>query len=101
MARVFLILLLVMAGMSVHAQNDIDTVMRMSSNPVKETIKYKARDSVAMDLNSRRAYLYGEGVIDYEAMNLQADHVEVDFDKQTLHVRWKSSPDANITNQLR
>lgn len=22
-------------------------------------------------------------------------------DKQTLHVRWKSSPDANITNQLR
>lgn len=99
MARVFLILLLVMAGMSVHAQNDIDTVMRMSSNPVKETIKYKARDSVAMDLNSRRAYLYGEGVIDYEAMNLQADHVEVDFDKQTLHAHGLSDTTGDVSGR--
>lgn len=99
MARVFLILLLVMAGMSVHAQNDIDTVMRMSNNPVKETIKYKARDSVAMDLNSRRAYLYGEGVIDYEAMNLQADHVEVDFDRQTLHAHGLSDTTGDVSGR--
>ena len=85
MARAVLMLLLLTAGGSAYAQSDIDTLMRISSNPIKETIKYKARDSVAMDLDTRRAYLYGEGDIDYETMNLKADRVEVDFNSQTLH----------------
>ena len=76
---------LTLAGLSVTAQTDIDTLMRISENPVKEVIKYAARDSVAMNLDSRRAFLYGEGSIDYEDMNLKADRVEVDFNRQTLH----------------
>ena len=69
----------------VSAQNDIDTLMRISPDAVDQLVKYKARDSVAMDLSTRRAFLYSEGKIDYGDMILEADNVEVDFGKQTLH----------------
>lgn len=69
----------------VVAQADIDTLMRVSPNAVKDVIKYKARDSVAMDLKTHHAFLYSEGHIDYDKMILEADRVEVDFDNQTLH----------------
>ena len=68
----------------VAAQSDIDTLMPLSSNAVDEIIKYKAKDSVAMNLDSRRAFLYTDGNIDYQSMHLQADRVIVDFDRQTL-----------------
>ena len=80
-----LLLLLFVPLFNVFAQTDIDTLMPLSSNSVKEVVKYKARDSVAIDLSSRRAYLYTDGAIDYEKMLLRADRVVVDFDKQTLH----------------
>ncbi len=80
-----LFLLLFVPLFHVFAQTDIDTLMPLSSNSVKEVVKYKARDSVAIDLSTRRAYLYTDGAIDYEKMLLRADRVVVDFDKQTLH----------------
>lgn len=57
----------------------------MSKDAVSSVIKYTARDSVAMDLKTRRAYLYTDGHIDYEKMTLDADRVVVDFEQQTLH----------------
>lgn len=78
------------------AQADIDTLMSISTNAIKEVIKYKARDSVAMDLNTRHAYLYSEGHIDYDNMILEADRVEVDFDKQTLHAHGNDDTAGHV-----
>ena len=92
-------MLLMAAPLPCFAQSDIDTLMRLSTNPIKETIKYKARDSVAMDLNTRRAYLYGEGNIDYESMNLKADRVEVDFNSQTLHAHGTTDTAGEVSGR--
>ncbi len=64
---------------------DIDSVMPISRDALSTVVKYKARDSVAMELDSRRAFLYTNGSIDYDKMQLEADHIEVDFARQTLH----------------
>ena len=81
------------------AQDTVDTAVRVadssifipiSKDAVKDVVKYKARDSVAIDLSSRKAFLYGDGKIDYQRMSLSADAVEVDFDKQTLKARGVS-----------
>lgn len=68
---------------------DIDStkIIPISADAVKQVVSYKATDSVAIELGDKKAYLYHEGNIDYENMNLQADDVEVDFDKQLLHAR--------------
>ena len=67
------------------AQSDVDTLMPISANAIDEIIKYKAKDSVAMDLSTRRAFLYTDGSIDYQSMLLQANRVIVDFNQQTLN----------------
>lgn len=83
--KVAWLLLLLVAGGVLSAQDDIDTLAPISPNAIKEVVKYNARDSVAMNLDSRRAFLYTEGSIDYGKMLLKADHVTVDFEKQILH----------------
>ena len=70
---------------SALAQSDIDTLAPISSNALNKAIKYSARDSVAFNLDSRRAFLYSDGSINYDKMLLKADQVEVDFEQQTLH----------------
>ena len=85
MLKAVLPLLAVAAGFAASAQSDIDTLAPLSRDAIKEVIKYKARDSVAMNLDTRRALLYSDGVIDYDKMFLQADQIEVDFERQTLH----------------
>ena len=77
--------LLLLSATAASAQTDIDTLMRISPDAVDQLVKYKARDSVAMDLSTRRAFLYSDGKIDYGEMILEADRIEVDFGKQTLH----------------
>ena len=81
----FALALLLLSATAASAQTDIDTLMRISPDAVDQLVKYKARDSVAMDLSSRRAFLYSDGKIDYGEMILEADRIEVDFGKQTLH----------------
>ncbi len=66
------------------AQNDIDTLAHVSRNGVQSVIKYQAKDSVSMDLKSRQASLYSDGVIDYDSMLLRADRIDVDFDHHIL-----------------
>ena len=81
------------------AQADIDTLARVSKQGVDKVVKYTARDSVAMDLKSRRAYLYAEGNIDYDNMTLKADQVVVDFDAQTLHAHGGTDTAGRTTGR--
>ncbi|MBR4739051.1 MAG: LPS-assembly protein LptD [Bacteroidales bacterium] len=69
---------------SVMAQSDIDTLAPLSANAIDDIIKYTAKDSVAIDLDTRRAFLYTDGSIDYQSMLLKAHRVTVDFNRQTL-----------------
>ena len=57
----------------------------ISKDAVKEIVSYKAIDSVAIDLDTKKAFLYKEGEIIFEDMNLKADAVELDFNRQQLH----------------
>lgn len=92
--------LLAATGMpEASAQQDIDTLMRVSRNAVDKVIKYKAKDSVVMDLTTRRAYLYSDGTIDYDSMLLMADRVEVDFDRHTLHAHGTADTAGNVVGR--
>ena len=74
-----------LSSLPAFAQSDIDTLAHVSRNAVQSVIKYQAKDSVAMDLKSRQAALYSDGVIDYDSMLLRADRIDVDFDRHILH----------------
>ena len=99
MLRALLLPLMVAVGLSASAQRDIDTLARVSSNAIKSTIKYKAKDSVAINLDTRHAFLYTDGSIDYDKMILQADRVDVDFENQILHAHGTTDTAGNIAGR--
>ena len=99
MLRALLLPLMVAVGLSASAQRDIDTLARVSSNAIKSTIKYKAKDSVAINLDTRHAFLYTDGSIDYDKMILQADRVYVDFENQILHAHGTTDTAGNIAGR--
>ena len=57
----------------------------LSPDAIKEIITYKAKDSVAIDLDSKCAYLFHEGSIEFQNMSLSADAVDVDFNRKQVH----------------
>ncbi|MBR1784512.1 MAG: LPS-assembly protein LptD [Bacteroidales bacterium] len=77
--------MLLTTALSQAQTDDIDTLMAVSPGGIDKIIKYRATDSVAMNLRTRHAFLYTNGNIDYDNMMLQAEQVVVDFDQQTLH----------------
>ena len=93
--KAFLLIVTLLTVLRTSAQYEVDTLMTVSPNAIGSVIKYKAKDSVAMDLTTRRAYLYSEGNIDYDKMLLQADHIEVDFDQHTLRAYGSSDTSGN------
>ncbi|MBO7101026.1 MAG: LPS-assembly protein LptD [Bacteroidales bacterium] len=97
--RALLLPLMVAVGLSASAQSDIDTLAHVSSNAIKSTIKYKAKDSVAINLDTRHAFLYTDGSIDYDKMILQADRVDVDFENQILHAHGTTDTAGNIAGR--
>ncbi len=94
-----LLLLLFLLSYPALAQSDIDTLMRVSKGGVDHVVQYSAKDSVAMDLTTRRAYLYSEGSIDYDSMLLKADRVEVDFERHTLHAHGTLDTANNVVGR--
>ena len=95
--KFFIVLLLTLPlAFRAAGQSDIDTLMRVSSGAIDHVIKYSAKDSVAMDLVTRRAFLYTDGSIDYDSMLLRADRVEVDFEAQTLHAHGTLDTGDNV-----
>ncbi len=55
-------------------------------------INYNAKDSLVMDMDVKKAYLYGEAEVDYKDIKLKADFIEIDFQKNEVFA--KGLPDS-------
>lgn len=62
-------------------------LMPLSRNALTTIVHYQAADSISFDINKRKAQLFKKGQIKYEGMELTADDVRVDFDKQMLYAQ--------------
>ncbi|MDA3853993.1 MAG: putative LPS assembly protein LptD, partial [Bacteroidales bacterium] len=58
-------------------------------------ISYKANDSIVLS-GSGNAYLYGEGNVNYEAIELQADYIKVDMDSSTIYAIGRENEEGEI-----
>lgn len=63
-------------------------------------VAYSATDSITYDANSKKAYLYGNGDVKYEDMELKAEQIEMNMDSSVVHAhgikdstkKWKGQP---------
>jgi hypothetical protein len=50
-------------------------------------VQYKAKDSIRFDLIEQKVYLYGNGDVNYESINLKAAYIELDLLRKTVHAK--------------
>jgi hypothetical protein len=84
-----------MAGAQ-HSYAQTDTASQESFT-FKVPVKYKAKDTMYFDVNSRVLYLYGEAEVDYEGVNLKAHYISIDFTSNEITARGKTDSTGKIS----
>lgn len=122
------------AGDSISVSNNRDSISAKSDSLVKPntkgmdslqiknekgdiegTIFYHAEDSIMMDAPNKKAYLYGKAQIKYQDMQLDAEQIEIQWDKNIITARgavdtsgryrgkpvWKQGEDTYVTDSMK
>lgn len=76
-------------------KNDSTTVNNLSvdtlSSPdaLEFPVRYLAKDSIRIDMKSKKVYLFGEAEVYYEDIELKAENIEIDMDSNVVTARGK------------
>jgi hypothetical protein len=62
----------------------IDSLDNDDSGSLEHPIVYNARDSIRYETKGQRIYLFGDGFVQYEDMNLKSEYIEIDNEKNTI-----------------
>ncbi|MCD8236887.1 MAG: LPS-assembly protein LptD [Prevotellaceae bacterium] len=54
-------------------------------SPLEAPVIYEAKDSVVFFMGSKNAYLYGDGKVDYQNINLTAEQITMNMDSSVVH----------------
>ncbi len=69
--------------------------------PLEHQVIYNARDSIRYETKGNKIYLFGDGYVLYEDMNLKAEFIEIDNEKNTITAYGKTdSLGNNIGNPI-
>ena len=68
-----------------------DTV-RQSKSALDEPVHYTAKDSITFDYANSRAHLYGDSKVNYQNLELTADHIAMSIDSSIVHAMGR--PDS-------
>ena len=80
---------------SLLINNESDTTQSIISDTldtrgeIETTVNYVASDSIFYNLENQKISMYGESNIDYGSINLQAEEIEVDWNKKTIDANFK------------
>jgi len=55
-----------------------------SDNTLKSKIKYHAKDSIVADLANETVHLYGQAIVDYEDLHLEANYIKINMSAKEL-----------------
>jgi hypothetical protein len=75
--------------------NDTLTVNKVSVDTINSPdalefpVKYMAKDSIRIDMKSKKVYLFGEAEVYYEDIELKAELIEIDMDSNVVTARGK------------
>jgi hypothetical protein len=78
------------------SQNVAKPVKRISPNAVTNTVTYKSLDSAQFDIQNRVAYLYYDGEVHYESMELTANFISMGFSNNELYASGIATEQGHI-----
>ncbi len=80
-------------------QKTVDTTKRVSPNRIDARISYTAKDSMIIDMDARKTYLYGDADVTYKDIELKAAYIEIDFSKNEVFAKGLPDSTGQITGK--
>ncbi len=62
-------------------------------------VRYAADDSLTISVRQQRIFLYRNGSVDYEDINLKADYIEFDLNSKTVRANGMPDSSGNVTGK--
>ena len=66
--------------------NKIDSIKQKSD--IETTVNYKSKDSIFFDLKNQKMTLYGNAIMDYGDIKLDANKIDMDWINQTIDANF-------------
>ena len=103
---IFTLLLLIIPGPLVIIAQQADTSLVREdsaavSKPLEYAVKYKAEDSTVMELQTQRVKLYGNAVVEYGEMKLEAHYIEFTLGDFTARATGRPDSTGNIAQRAK
>jgi lipopolysaccharide assembly outer membrane protein LptD (OstA) len=77
-----------------------DTIVKNKGNDIKSEVTYTAKDSIVINLQERKVYLYGEGNVKYENIELSANYIEFDMTESQVFARGSMNDTTKLMEGL-
>lgn len=68
----------------------VDTLDNEDSEPLEHPIEYNAKDSIRYETKGQKIFLFGDGRVKYDGMDMKAEFIEIDNEKNTLTAYGKT-----------
>lgn len=83
-----------------EAQYSIDTLEVIKpSSQIEAPIEYASADSIRYDVANKKIYIYQKGTIIYQDLELEADFIDLDFQKRVIKAHGKIDSSGNMTSR--
>ena len=60
----------------------VDTLDNEDSEPLEHPIEYNAKDSIRYETKGQKIFLFGDGRVKYDGMDMKAEFIEIDNEKK-------------------
>ncbi|MCX6230189.1 MAG: putative LPS assembly protein LptD [Bacteroidetes bacterium] len=68
-------------------KNTPDTLKKKTSGAILTKIAYKSEDSLRFNVVEKKVYLYNKADINYEKINLKANYIDMNFNKNEVYAK--------------
>ena len=62
-----------------------DSIHKKKKSKLEDPVAYEAKDSIVFFMDTKNAYLYGNGKVDYQNITLTAENITMNIDSSMVH----------------
>lgn len=73
-----------------------DSTRKQRKSPISDKVDYQSQDSAIFDVRNKIMYLYDTAKVNYQTIQLEANHLKIDMNKKELYANGSSDTSGRL-----